>query len=49
MRHEVLALRRIRVGRVLLGDLPPGQLRPLTAAEIYSVSDKSIAERGGRP
>ncbi|UCC60856.1 MAG: rRNA pseudouridine synthase [Dehalococcoidia bacterium] len=30
---EVLALRRIRVGNVLLGDLPEGKLRELTSQE----------------
>jgi 23S rRNA pseudouridine2605 synthase len=47
LRHEVLALRRIRIAAVRLGDLPSGQLRPLTIAEIRSVRGRIARERGG--
>ncbi|MBI2922496.1 MAG: rRNA pseudouridine synthase [Planctomycetes bacterium] len=41
--HEVVKLRRTRVGPVELGDLPSGQCRPLTAAEIRSL--RAIGQR----
>jgi 23S rRNA pseudouridine2605 synthase len=31
--HPVIALARLRFGRIRLGDLPPGQIRPLTEKE----------------
>lgn len=36
LRHKVLMVRRVRLGAVRLGDLAPGGLRPLTAAEVAS-------------
>jgi pseudouridine synthase len=36
--HPTLRLLRVRVGNFWLGDLPPGQWRILTAAEIALVS-----------
>lgn len=36
LRHKVLMVRRVRLGAVQLGDLAPGGLRPLTAAEVAS-------------
>lgn len=35
--HPVLALARLRFGPVKLGDLPPGQTRPLTEKELASL------------
>jgi len=32
--HPVVALARLRFGPLRLGDLPPGQTRPLTAREL---------------
>lgn len=37
LRHEVLSLHRVRIGPVSLGDLPPGGMRPLTAAEVEQI------------
>ena len=38
--HPVRKLKRIKVGSVSLGDLPVGQFRPLTPAEIRSLRDR---------
>lgn len=46
--HEVTRLRRTRVGPVELGDLPVGQCRPLTGAEIRAIG-KLASPRAGRP
>ncbi|MCC6739846.1 MAG: rRNA pseudouridine synthase [Planctomycetia bacterium] len=35
--HEVVKLRRTRVGPVELGELPSGQVRPLTSAEVRAL------------
>jgi len=35
--HPTLRLLRVRIGNFWLGDLPPGQWRELTPAEIKSV------------
>jgi len=32
----VLGLKRVRIGRVMLGDLPPGQWRYLRAGESFA-------------
>ena len=40
--HRVLALKRIRVGNLSLGDLPEGATRELTAQEINSLSGGSL-------
>ncbi|MSQ61086.1 MAG: rRNA pseudouridine synthase [Dehalococcoidia bacterium] len=40
--HPVLRLRRVRIGPVRLGDLPPGEWRPLTPGELRSLSEISI-------
>lgn len=42
LRHEILVLHRIRVGPVSLGELAPGEVRPLTVGEIETI-------RRGRP
>ncbi len=42
LRHDVLALQRVRVGPVALGDLPPNRVRPLTEPEVQAI-------RRGRP
>jgi pseudouridine synthase len=34
LRHDVLRLRRLRIGPVSLGSLPPGRMRPLTTSEV---------------
>jgi 23S rRNA pseudouridine2605 synthase len=34
LRHTVLALKRVRIGNLTLGDLPEGEARPLKAKEI---------------
>jgi 23S rRNA pseudouridine2605 synthase len=34
LKHNVLALKRVRIGNLQLGDLPEGEVRPLTAGEI---------------
>jgi 23S rRNA pseudouridine2605 synthase len=41
----VLALHRVRVGPVLLGDLPTGSLRPATAAEVAALRAAVAAPR----
>ncbi len=52
LRHRVLSVHRLRIGPVALDDLPEGQLRPLTRAQIEAVrrgrSDKGRS-RAGRP
>jgi 23S rRNA pseudouridine2605 synthase len=47
LRHEVRSLRRVRIGAVTLGNLPPGQLRPLTRAEIGSIMALQRRNGGG--
>lgn len=37
--HPVVSLKRIRVGPLTLGDLPPGEWRELTATEVASLKD----------
>ena len=37
--HAVISLKRIRVGPLELGDLPPGDWRELTAAEVAGLKD----------
>jgi len=37
LRHDVLMMRRIRIGPVVLGDLLAGHLRPLTRGEIEGI------------
>ncbi len=34
LRHAVTALKRVRIGSLVLGDLPEGEVRPLQAKEI---------------
>ncbi len=44
LRHDVLMMRRTRIGPVVLGNLPAGRMRPLTRAEveiIRSAGEKS--------
>lgn len=35
--HEVVKLRRVRIGPIELGDLPAGAIRPLTRAEVDAI------------
>lgn len=42
LRHEILVLHRVRIGPVSLGELTPGEVRPLTVGEIETI-------RSGRP
>ncbi|MCU0640672.1 MAG: rRNA pseudouridine synthase [Candidatus Margulisbacteria bacterium] len=35
--NRVVALKRVRIGRIMLGKLPPGQVEPLTPAELRSL------------
>ncbi len=42
LRHEILVLHRVRIGPVSLGELAPGEVRPLTVGEIETI-------RRGRP
>lgn len=37
--HRVLRLNRVRIGPLLLGDLPSGQCRPLTRCELASLRE----------
>jgi 23S rRNA pseudouridine2605 synthase len=37
IKHNVLALKRVRIGSLQLGDLPEGKVRSLTAGEIESL------------
>jgi 23S rRNA pseudouridine2605 synthase len=46
--HEVMRLRRISVGPVRLGDLPPGGWRTLTEGEIAELRGVRRASKGGR-
>jgi 23S rRNA pseudouridine2605 synthase len=39
--HEVLRLRRVRIGPVVLGSLKPGQYRHLSATEVYVILGSS--------
>jgi 23S rRNA pseudouridine2605 synthase len=41
--HEVVRLRRIEYGGVRLGELAPGQLRPLSKAELQALSDAAAS------
>jgi len=42
LRHAILVLHRVRIGPVSLGELAPGEVRPLTVGEIETI-------RRGRP
>lgn len=46
--NPVVRLRRVRVGGIRLGQLPPGSHRPLTAAEIRSVRGRNEPGIGNR-
>jgi len=48
LRLEVRSLQRVRIGTIALGDLPPGQLRPLTRGEVGSIMALQNESRGGR-
>jgi 23S rRNA pseudouridine2605 synthase len=37
LKHSVLALKRVRIGTLTIGDLPEGEARSLTAVEIASL------------
>lgn len=39
---EIRALKRVRIGEIRLGDLPPGSWRPLNQKEIQSISSSEI-------
>jgi 23S rRNA pseudouridine2605 synthase len=48
--HPVLALRRVRIGAIRLGDLPEGHWRRLRREEVESIRDHARrATRGGSP
>lgn len=48
--HPVLALRRVRIGAIRLGDLPEGSWRHLRRDEVESIRDHARrATRGGSP
>ena len=44
--HKVTSLRRIAIGPLRLGDMPPGAYRPLTVQELKKL--KSLVRRGPR-
>jgi 23S rRNA pseudouridine2605 synthase len=44
--HDVLELVRVRVGRLLLGDLAPGQWRELSPEEVKALAASSGADGG---
>ena len=49
--HEVLRLRRVRIGGLTLGDLPSGQWRPLdevTIARLTGAPDRSESRAADR-
>jgi pseudouridine synthase len=46
--HEVLELVRVRVGRLSLGNLAPGQWRELSAEEVKALAASSGADGGPR-
>ena len=37
LQHTVIALKRVRIGKLSLGDLKEGEARPLTAKEIAAL------------
>ncbi len=39
LRHDILAIHRVRIGPVSLGELAEGHLRPLSAIEIAAIRD----------
>lgn len=41
IRHPVAALKRVRLGNLTLGDLPEGEIRPLTPGEITALLKQS--------
>jgi 16S rRNA U516 pseudouridylate synthase RsuA-like enzyme len=43
--HSVLKLKRIRIGPVYLGDLPPGKFRKLNPSEIKRLTTWGIKEK----
>lgn len=50
--HPVVALHRIKVGPLALGDLPPGQTRKLTEtelAQLKTIKEQSRAENDAKP
>lgn len=46
--HPVLALKRVAMGPLVLGDLPAGKARPLTPAEIEGLREILGQSRGGK-
>jgi 23S rRNA pseudouridine2605 synthase len=47
--HEVVKLRRVRIGPIELGDLPAGAVRPLTRREVEAIRSLAPAAPGSRP
>jgi 23S rRNA pseudouridine2605 synthase len=47
--HEVVKLRRVRIGPIELGDLPAGAVRPLTRREVDAIRAVAPAAPGTRP
>ena len=43
--HSVIKLRRVRVGNLALGDLPPGAFRHLTGEEVKALRDMAEGEQ----
>jgi 23S rRNA pseudouridine2605 synthase len=46
LRHNVVYVRRTRIGRIRLGDLPAGGIRHLTAGEIQSIFETEKKQAG---
>jgi len=47
--HRVQALKRVRIGKLLLGDLEEGEARELSKSEIVIVGAKHLAETNASP
>jgi 23S rRNA pseudouridine2605 synthase len=47
--NEVVSLRRVGFGPIELGDLPDGEARPLSPAEVEALREAGTAPSGGRP
>jgi 23S rRNA pseudouridine2605 synthase len=47
LRHTVLALKRVRIGNLRLGDLKEGEARHLTAKEISNLADEQSGVASG--
>ncbi len=45
LKHPVLALKRVRLGSLTLGDLKEGEVRPLSAREIAALLDTAPSDK----